>query len=284
MPTGHKGRTLVTRPCPECGTAFSVYKGFERNKKYCSATCGRANKTRNQFRPETRNCAHCKKEFTVTQSSPQKTCSYTCAGLHKRRQVDRKCVVCETPFTTFEASKVRCCSAECGVIRSRHPRVKRVTLVCPTCRKPFAVTVGRVEKAKYCSRVCMSSNPDRAQGMSDRMTGENNPMFTGTGYVTVSNTGKTYRRQPIEVELARYAKRRASKRNAAPAWANKEAIEAIYAKAKQFSELTGEAFHVDHIVPLISDLVCGLHCEGNLQILPGFDNLSKGNKTWPDMP
>jgi hypothetical protein len=109
-------------------------------------------------------------------------------------------------------------------------------------------------------------------------------MYKGTGVPSISASGKQYRRQPLVVELAKSAKRRASKRNAAPAWANKEAIEAIYTKAKQFSDLTGEAFHVDHIVPLTSDWVCGLHWEGNLQILPGFDNLSKGNKTWPDMP
>ena len=284
MPTGQKGRTLVTRPCPECATPFSVYKGQEKNKQYCSAACGRANKTRNQFRPETRNCAHCSKEFTVTQSSIQKTCSYVCAGLHKRRQIQRKCVVCETPFMSLAASPVRCCSAECGVIRSRHLRAPRVTVVCATCNSPIRVLASRVDTAKYCSKPCQHANEALRKIRSNLVSGANNPMYTGTGRKTTSASGKLYRRGAHEKELAKSAKRRASKRNAAPAWANKEAIEAIYAKAKQFSELTGEAFHVDHIVPLTSDTVSGLHWEGNLQILSGFDNLSKGNKTWPDMP
>ena len=284
MPKGHKGITLVTRPCLECGAPFSVPKGQEKNKKYCTPACGRANKTRNQFRPETRNCAHCNKEFTVTQSSPQKTCSYVCAGLNKRKQVDRKCVVCEKPFTTFEASKVRCCSAACGVIRQSHPRARRVTVVCATCKKPVRILASKEATTKYCSKKCLYQNEALREKQSADSTGAGNNMYKGTGIPTTSASGKQYRRQPLVVELAKYAKRRASKRNAAPAWADREAIETIYAKAKQFSDLTGEAFHVDHIVPLISDLVCGLHWEGNLQILPGFDNLSKGNKVWPDMP
>jgi len=41
---------------------------------------------------------------------------------------------------------------------------------------------------------------------------------------------------------------------------------------------------VDHIVPLKSSTVCGLHTQANLQILPSVDNSRKGNHWWPDMP
>lgn len=77
--------------------------------------------------------------------------------------------------------------------------------------------------------------------------------------------------------------RRAGKLRATPAWANKKAIEDFYFSAQMLGMHTGIFYHVDHIVPLKSKLVCGLHCESNLQILPGAENISKGNRRWPDM-
>ena len=80
---------------------------------------------------------------------------------------------------------------------------------------------------------------------------------------------------------------RATKLRAAPAWANQFFIQEAYALARLRTEQkTGghDKWHVDHIVPLRSKLVCGLHVENNLEVIPAYRNRSKGNRYWPDMP
>lgn len=80
------------------------------------------------------------------------------------------------------------------------------------------------------------------------------------------------------------ANRRAAKKRATPDWANKFFISEAYHLAKLREKVCGGLWHVDHIVPLQSKYVCGLHVESNLQVIPGHLNQTKSNVTWPDMP
>ena len=68
------------------------------------------------------------------------------------------------------------------------------------------------------------------------------------------------------------------KRRAMPAWADKNAIKLVYQKARE------HGWTVDHVVPLQSDTVCGLHVWHNLQVMDSQLNKSKSNRYWPDMP
>jgi hypothetical protein len=74
------------------------------------------------------------------------------------------------------------------------------------------------------------------------------------------------------------ARRRANKKTANVVWANRFFMREIYHLAKLRSEATGIKWEVDHIVPLQSPVVCGLHVENNLQVIPAFVNRYKGNK------
>lgn len=72
-------------------------------------------------------------------------------------------------------------------------------------------------------------------------------------------------------------------RRARPSWANRAALRAFWLESRRRTAETGVQHSVDHIVPLIHPLVCGLHVENNLRIIPLAENIRKSNNTWPDM-
>jgi hypothetical protein len=86
-------------------------------------------------------------------------------------------------------------------------------------------------------------------------------------YQTAKSKTVSYKR----MSAAREAKRRATKLNATPQWANIDVIKEVYMNCP-------EGYHVDHIVPLQGKNVTGLHVETNLQYLPAKVNQSKSNK------
>lgn len=65
--------------------------------------------------------------------------------------------------------------------------------------------------------------------------------------------------------------RKARLLQATPSWVDLNEIKEIYKRCP-------EGFHVDHIFPLVSEHLCGLHVPWNLQYLPASENMAKGNK------
>ena len=75
--------------------------------------------------------------------------------------------------------------------------------------------------------------------------------------------------------------RRRKHRLATPTWltqAQKGQIRELYKIAITMTKTTGEQYVVDHIVPLRSEFVCGLHVPWNLRVIPRQENLLKSNK------
>ena len=74
-----------------------------------------------------------------------------------------------------------------------------------------------------------------------------------------------------------YNRYRTAKLNAVPEWYDKEEVAYIYSIAKE------KGLEVDHIVPLNSDYVCGLHVQDNLRCIPKKLNMKKSNNYWSNM-
>jgi 5-methylcytosine-specific restriction endonuclease McrA len=75
--------------------------------------------------------------------------------------------------------------------------------------------------------------------------------------------------------------RRRKHRQATPPWITrkqKTEMRALYQAAIHLSKTTGERYVVDHIIPLRSDVVCGLHVPWNLRVITQDENLKKSNK------
>lgn len=97
----------------------------------------------------------------------------------------------------------------------------------------------------------------------------------------VEITDTTIRRWRISA-AARYVARL----QATPKWTTseqKQRVLEIYAATQHLQQLTATVYHVDHIVPLRSQHVCGLHVWWNLQPMTERDNVCKQNVFDPSL-
>jgi len=99
---------------------------------------------------------------------------------------------------------------------------------------------------------------------------DNKKTYYKTNREKIRVATKVWRKANPEKHRANNAKRRAAKLQATPAWADLQEIQDFY-------EACPPGHHIDHIFPLNSPIMCGLHVRSNLQYLPAKENISKGN-------
>jgi 5-methylcytosine-specific restriction endonuclease McrA len=90
-----------------------------------------------------------------------------------------------------------------------------------------------------------------------------------------------YKDRNIDVVRADTSVRKRRHREATPKWLTVEqkmSMRQLYVQARKLTELTKERYVVDHIVPLRSHEVCGLHVPWNLRVITQEENLKKSNK------
>ena len=116
---------------------------------------------------------------------------------------------------------------------------------------------GRTSWCKQCCSIkaCIHQKKYRAQATL------NNRKYKKSNIEEVRSKNREYKR--THPEQTRIRKRFDQ--------ANRKAIELIYKNCPKNMQ-------VDHIIPIRSQIVCGLHVSWNLQYLTPFENLSKGNR------
>lgn len=165
-----------------------------------------------------------------------------------------------------------------------------VSKKCVTCATEAALAWNEANKAKHRANVRVyaakhrekncayasayrKANPDKVKVVNGRWQ-EANP----EKYLRISSTWKMRNKAHVR---AKAGARRAMKLQRTPAWltdAHLADIKAFYVEAAEKTRTTGISWHVDHIVPLLGKTVSGLHVPWNLQVIPGSENMRKGNR------
>jgi hypothetical protein len=150
---------------------------------------------------------------------------------------------------------------------------------CKLKRSPDGLYFRCRECNKQASAEYRAKNPDKMRQL-DRAWYERNREKK----VEYSSNWNANNREKYRVNKNASNRKRAAVMTRLPSWTTNELIVKFYEEAANLTESTGIKHSVDHIVPLNSKKVCGLHCHTNLRVIPLDDNVKKGNRSWPDMP
>jgi hypothetical protein len=170
-----------------------------------------------------------------------------------RKQSTRCCVQCSKENAAAYYAERR------DILRERHRQYARENIKKNSER---AIAWAKANKERHAKNAASwrAANPERALELTANWVKKN-----------------------LHVCAERESKKRSVAKQATPAWANEFFMREAYHLARLRSQMFGFKWHVDHIVPLVSKTVCGLHCEANMQVIPEKANTSKGNRHWPDM-
>lgn len=164
-----------------------------------------------------------------------------------------------------------------------------MTKLCNKCKEDLPLTEFHKDKCKKdgLRTTCKSCRSDTSEkyysNNKDAINEKCNEYYennAGSLREKASKNGAIWRKLNPHKNASKTARRRASKKLATPSWLtedHKEEIDKLYLLAKDCQIITGEPYHVDHIIPLKGKNVCGLHVPWNLQVLPADVNLSKSN-------
>jgi 5-methylcytosine-specific restriction endonuclease McrA len=177
---------------------------------------------------------------------------------------------------TVSLESKRACS-KCGSPDNDFPKCSRtkdsLASVCKPCKNEEArrkYTDPAVKAALLRKNAeWQKANPDKANAKSKS--------YQARHPEKVAAARKAYVRANRDRVYAKNSARSQAGRTATVKWANRFFMAEAYLLAKLRTKLTGVAHEVDHIIPLKHPMVCGLHVETNLRVIPAVENRAKSN-------
>jgi hypothetical protein len=150
------------------------------------------------------------------------------------------------------------------------------------------------DAVKMAKQACMAAKPDHYREMQAaayrRYYEKNRDKVLSSGRIRHHANRdvrlaqkKAWAKKCLEKGASYTARRRALTLRATPEWAEQFFIDEAYRLARLRSQVFGFAWEVDHVIPLVNPLVCGLHVVENLRVVPRVINRSKGNRLVADL-
>lgn len=142
--------------------------------------------------------------------------------------------------------------------------------------KRWRQTENGKQKHREHARKWARNNPEKAKAIARRTYEANRQQR--------DQYARNWYKSNPDVLSAQSARHRCEKLSATPPWLTPEhhdQMKQIYKEARRLTNETGIKHHVDHIFPLRSPVICGLHVPWNLQILTETENSRKRNHFTP---
>lgn len=207
----------------------------------------------------------------------------------------KKCPTCArvlelSAFNKSKQTKDGLCGQcrECAARASSESRRKRVESGLPLRSQDYKDRANAARRLKYLvdpekfrqrSRDNRRNNPEACNLSCLRSKDKNRKHYAEYAKNYYHKNAESLRPKRRERAMRRVL----AEKRATPAWANQQSILEIYRLASEMSS-SACIYHVDHIVPIRSKIVCGLHVESNLRVISSSANQAKGNRRWPGHP
>lgn len=189
----------------------------------------------------------------------------------------RVCKVCkqEKQMLDFkQGSNTRLTCRHCHNQKNREKYAASVGGLKPKRRKPTKEQ--QLEMNRAYTKLWREKNPEKSKQVAKD--------YARRSPEVAKSRAKRRLEQKRDEIYAYNSTKRSKVKKATPAWSEHFFVAEAYRLARLRTKITGFKWSVDHIVPLQSKIVCGLHCHTNIRVVPAEINSSKGNRWWPNMP